>query len=140
MIACDRSADALAVACANARRLGAKVDFWRGDWLAALTPASVDGVLSNPPYLAPDDDHLPALRAGGEPESALVAAEEGFADLARIARNALRVLRPGGWLAMEHGHDQGEAARRLLTDLGYTGVVTRLDFAGRDRVVSGRLA
>lgn len=138
VLACDRSADALAVASANARRLGAAVSFWRGDWLAALTAGSVEGVMSNPPYLAPDDVHLPELRSGGEPESALVAAEGGLADLARIAAQALRVLRPGGWLAMEHGHTQGEATRQMLADLGYGDVLTRQDLAGRDRVVFGR--
>ncbi len=138
VLACDRSADALAVASANARRLGAAVAFWQGDWLAALASESVDGVMSNPPYLAPDDVHLPELRSGGEPESALVAAEGGLADLARIAEQARRVLRPGGWLAMEHGHTQGEATRRMLTQLGYEDVATRQDMAGRDRVVVGR--
>jgi release factor glutamine methyltransferase len=138
VLACDHSADALAVASANARRLGVAVSFWQGDWLAAMAPGSVDGVLSNPPYLAPDDVHLHELRAGGEPELALVAAEGGLADLARIAAQALRVLRPGGWLAMEHGHTQGEATRQMLAGLGYRDVMTRQDMAGRDRVVLGR--
>lgn len=138
VLACDRSAAALAVAAANARRLGAAVGFWQGDWLATLASQSLDGVMSNPPYLAADDRHLPDLRVGGEPESALVAAEDGLADLARIALQALRVLRPGGWLAMEHGHAQGEATRQVLNRLGYEDVGTRQDMAGRDRVVVGR--
>ena len=138
VLACDRSAAALAVAAANAHRLGAAVGFWHGDWLAALASQSLDGVMSNPPYLAGDDEHLPELRVGGEPESALVAAEDGLADLARIAEEAQRVLRPGGWLAMEHGHTQGEATRQVLNRLGYEDVGTRQDMAGRDRVVCGR--
>jgi release factor glutamine methyltransferase len=138
VLACDRSAAALAVAAANAQRLSARVGFWQGDWLAAVAAQRLDGVMSNPPYLAADDPHLPALRAGGEPESALVAAADGLRELRRLAAEALRVLRPGGWLAMEHGHTQGEATRQILQRLGYQDVRTRQDMAGRDRVVSGR--
>ncbi len=133
-LASDRSAAALRIAQRNARALSAPVAFWRGDWLAAVAPRSVAGIVANPPYLAPDDPHLPALAR--EPTTALVAAQAGLADLRAIADAALRALKPGGWLLMEHGHRQGAAARELLA--GYADVQTLLDIEQRERVTLGR--
>lgn len=138
--AVDYSAAALAVAQANARRLHAPVSFWRGDWLQALADHSVDLLLSNPPYLADDDPHLPGLVASGEPRSALVAPASGLADLRRLAADARRVLKPGAWLLMEHGWTQGPEVRRLLAGFGYDGVCTIVDLDGNERVSGGRLA
>jgi release factor glutamine methyltransferase len=138
--AVDFSAAALHVARANAMALGAPVRFWRGDWLTALADHSVDLLLSNPPYLADDDPHLPGLVASGEPRSALVADESGLADLRRLAGDARRVLKPGAWLLLEHGWTQGAAVRDLLAGLGYDEVCTIVDLAGNERVSGGRLA
>lgn len=136
--AVDLSARALALARSNARRLGAPVCFWCGDWVSALADCSLDLLLANPPYLADDDAHLPGLLASGEPRSALVADAAGLGDLLRIARAGRRVLRPGAWLWMEHGWQQGAAVRAMLDALGYAEVCTETDLGGNERVSGGR--
>ncbi len=142
--AVDASAAALEVARANACALlprGRGVHLARGDWYAAL-PAGAprfDLIVSNPPYVAAGDPHLPALRF--EPRLALVGARvdsDGLADLRRIVRGAPRHLRPGGWLALEHGHDQAHAVRALLRAAGLHEVHSLKDLAGIERVSVGR--
>jgi release factor glutamine methyltransferase len=140
--ASDASAAALAVARANGERLALPVQWHRGSWFDALPAAlQFDLVVSNPPYVAPGDPHLAALRH--EPIGALVPAADdgdGLADVRRIANGAVTRLSPGGWLLVEHGAEQGEAARRVLAEVGLANVVTRCDLAGRERVVAGRRA
>lgn len=136
--AVDYSVAALKVAVANARRLRAPVRWWRGDWLSALADHGVDLLIANPPYLGDDDPHLPGLVASGEPISALVADDNGLADLQRLADEARRALKPGAWLLMEHGWTQGADVRRLLAEHGYDEVSTIADLSGNERVSAGR--
>ena len=75
-----------------------------------------------------------------EPRAALTPGPDGMAAIRRIADDALTSLEPGGLLAFEHGYDQGQAARAVLRDLGYSDVTTRQDFEGHERVTSGRKA
>lgn len=140
VVAVDRSEAALRVAAGNRRALGAeRLALLCGDWSGALASASFDVITSNPPYLADDDPHL--LRDGlhHEPRSALVAGSDGLDDLRLIVRDATRVLRPGGWLLLEHGYAQGAAVRALLAADGFVDVETARDYGGRDRVGLGRL-
>lgn len=134
--ASDRSLGALAVARENGRRLGLTVDWREGDWWQPLAGEVFDLVVSNPPYIAEADPHLPALRH--EPRRALVAGADGLDDLRRIVAGAPAHLAPGGWLLLEHGHDQGAAVRALLSGHGLQQVVTRADLAGQDRCSGGR--
>jgi len=129
----DQSTAALAVAMENARRLGMpNVRFWHGDWLAPFADESADLIISNPPYIAPDDPHLAAL--SHEPLSALVAAEDGYRDLNVIMDDAPRVLKTGGWLIMEHGWQQGDALRaRAARYPTWQHIATGQDYARRDR-------
>jgi len=137
----ERSAGALAVARANAHRLGLDVRFAQGDWWQALD--GVDGVppfdlvVSNPPYIAADDPHLAAL--AHEPLSALVAADDGLADIARIASDARPRMRAGAWLLVEHGWQQGDAVRTILARAGFADVDTTPDIEGRPRCTGGCL-
>jgi release factor glutamine methyltransferase len=137
----ERSADALAVARANAQRLALDIRFAHGDWWDALAgeldvPA-FDLVVSNPPYIAADDPHLAAL--AHEPLSALVAGDEGLADIRRIAEGAAGRLCAGGWLLFEHGWEQAAAVQDILQRLGFDEVSTRVDIEGRARCTGGRL-
>lgn len=134
--ATDRSAEALAIARANGARLGLTVDWRAGDWWQPLAGERFELVVSNPPYIADGDPHLPALRH--EPRSALVAGGDGLDDLRRIVAGAADHLARGGWLLLEHGHDQGEAVRALLADHGLQQAVTRADLAGLDRCSGAR--
>lgn len=134
--AVDRSAAALAIARGNGERLGLPVQWLAGDWWAPLAGRRFDLVVSNPPYVAERDPHLPALRH--EPREALVAGDDGLDDLRRIVTGAWAHLKPGAWLLLEHGHDQGDAVRALLACAGFERAETRRDLAGLDRLSGGR--
>lgn len=131
--AADRSADALAVARANAQRLNLPVRFRAGDWFGALDAADgpFDLIASNPPYIAEGDPHLGALRH--EPRQALVSGADGLDDLRRIVADAPKWLAPGGWLLLEHGYDQAVAVRDLLARHGLHAAQSRKDLAGIER-------
>jgi len=133
--AVDSSAAALAVAADNGRRHGLRVQWLQGDWFDPVD-GPFDLVLGNPPYVACGDPHLPALKH--EPHAALVAGPHGLDALTRIIREAPEHLHRDGWLALEHGWDQGAAVRRLFEEHGFTAVDTRRDLGGRERVTLGR--
>ena len=135
----ERSADALAVARANAARLALDVCFAHGDWWAALDAGApvFDLVVSNPPYIVADDPHLTDL--AHEPLAALVADEDGLGDIARIAMGARGHLRVGGWLLFEHGWEQAAAVAAILARAGFGEVQSRVDIAGRARCTGGRI-
>lgn len=135
LVATDRSERALKVARSNFRRLGLEgVLTLRADWLSPFASASLDAVVSNPPYIPEADPHLRRGDPSREPRSALTPGADGLAAIRRIAGEALRCLRPGGLLAVEHGFDQGSRVRRLLADRGYRGIETLSDLAGHERV------
>jgi len=134
--ALDTSDDALAVAAGNARRLGLEVAFLHSDWWAAVAPGSLDLALSNPPYIAEADPHLAAL--AHEPRAALTPGGDGLGAIERLVQGAPACLRPGGWLLLEHGHDQAPQVRERLISAGFTDVSTRLDIEGRERCSGGR--
>ena len=136
--ATDLSPAALAVAIGNAQRLGLAVDFMPGGWWQALPDtARFDLVLSNPPYIAGNDPHLPALRH--EPMLALTPGGDGLGALREIVAGAPAHLAPGAWLLLEHGWDQADAVAALLRSAGFAQVATRFDLEGRPRCTGGRL-
>ena len=132
--AVDASADALAVAEANARRLGLPVRFAQAHWLDGAA-GGYTVIASNPPYIAADDPHLPALKH--EPSSALIAGADGLDDIRQIVQNAPDHLADSGWFLLEHGHDQAAAVRQLLETRGFAEVQSRDDLAGIQRCSGG---
>jgi len=139
VVASDASQAALAVARANAERLGvANVAFVHGDWWAALGAARFDVVVSNPPYVAANDAHLGRGDLRFEPPSALVSGADGLDAIRAIVQGAPDRLVPGGWLLLEHGYGQGGAVRALLAQAGFVDVSTALDLEQRERVSGGR--
>lgn len=136
--AVDASAEALAVARTNAERLGLALTLHRGSWFAPLATQRFELVVSNPPYIAEGDPHLPAL--AHEPRQALVSGPDGLDDLRAIVAGAPAHLTPGGWLLLEHGWDQAEAVRALLRRAGFTQVQSRRDLAGVERCSGGQWA
>jgi release factor glutamine methyltransferase len=137
VVATDLSREALAVARANAQRLGLPVAFAEGAWWSAVpADARYDLVLSNPPYIAGDDAHLPALRH--EPLLALTPGGDGLDALRQIVAGAPAHLAPGGWLLLEHGWDQADAVAALLRDAGFAQIDTRRDIEQRPRCTAGR--
>nr|WP_284047498.1 peptide chain release factor N(5)-glutamine methyltransferase [Guyparkeria hydrothermalis] len=141
--AVDRSAVAIDLAARNRAFLAGqgaavRMGVWRGDWLTAIAPGSIDLIVSNPPYIAPDDPHLEQGDLRHEPVEALVAADAGLADYWRIVSEAQGALRPGGWLLLEHGFGQAEAVAGLLREAGFEAIDTRRDVGGHHRVTGGR--
>ena len=132
----DLSAQALAVARANGQRLGLPVQWLLGSWCAPLGTMLVDVLLSNPPYLAEDDPHLPDLCH--EPRGALVAPEQGLSDLRCIIEGAGAQLNAGGWLLLEHGHTQAQAVAAMLAANQFQQVQSRHDLAGHARCTGGQ--
>jgi release factor glutamine methyltransferase len=135
--AVDCSAEAVALARANAVQHGLEVEFHVGPWWQPLQGRRFHLVVSNPPYVAADDPHLAALRH--EPLQALTPGGDGLAAIEAIVGDAARHLHRGGWLLLEHGHDQAEAVRKGLGAAGLEALQTRHDLAGRPRCTGGRL-
>ncbi|HHO68944.1 MAG TPA: peptide chain release factor N(5)-glutamine methyltransferase, partial [Gammaproteobacteria bacterium] len=109
VLATDRSPASLELARRNARRLGLRnLAFVCGDWCDALRDASLDLLVSNPPYIAEADPHLARGDLRHEPRQALAAGADGLDALRVLAEQASRVLRPGAWVLLEHGWEQGE--------------------------------
>ena len=141
VVATDASAAALALAGANAVALGAaRIDFHAGDWWQALATEDVafDLIVSNPPYIAAADPHLMQGDLRFEPRQALVSGPVGDEDIRRIVSGAPARLADGGWLAIEHGLEQGGHCRHLMVSAGFADVRTRCDLEGRERVTGGR--
>tara|TARA_B100000700_G_scaffold28456_2_gene27245 strand:+ start:8542 stop:9402 length:861 start_codon:yes stop_codon:yes gene_type:complete len=135
----DLSPQAVALAADNAACLGlSRVRFLVSDWFAALGGERFSLVVANPPYLADDDPHLALGDVRFEPRSALVAGDEGLADLHWLVAKARDHLVPGGWLLLEHGLEQGAAVRQALKEAGYSDAATLQDLGSRDRVSLGR--
>ena len=134
--AVDNSADALAVAQANAARLALPVAFVHSAWLAQVA-GTFDLIVSNPPYITDADPHLPALAF--EPRSALTAGRDGLDDIRQIIAQAPAHLRPQGWLLLEHGYDQAAAVAALLEQAGFGQVQSRSDLAGIARCTGGQV-
>ena len=138
VLATDASRAALAVATANARRLGIdNVEFAEGDWCAALGSRTFDMIVSNPPYIAAADAHLGQGDLRFEPPAALASGADGLDAIRQIIDTAPRHLAGGGWLLLEHGHDQGAAVRDLLAKHGFQATQTWQDLADHDRISGG---
>ena len=153
--AVDASANALTVARSNAERLQLPVRFVQGSWLIPMqftldsAPTSAqpnkvmgtdasgsDLIVSNPPYIAENDPHLPAL--AHEPIEALTSGPDGLNDIRLIIAQSPEHLKPGGWLLLEHGYDQAETVTALLHAQGFVNVQSRNDLAGISRCTGGQ--
>lgn len=136
VVAIESSAAALAVARRNAVKLNLDVDFRHGRWFEPVAGERFELVVSNPPYVAAGDPHLPGLRH--EPEAALVSGPDGLDAIREITSAAGLFLAPGGWLLLEHGQGQDAKVRLLLEKAGLESVNTWPDLAGIGRVSGGR--
>jgi release factor glutamine methyltransferase len=139
VVAVDNSGPALVVAGENATRHGLdNIRFVQGSWLMAVsTNVCAHAIVANPPYVASGDPHLGRGDPRFEPRSALVAGRDGLRHLEVIVAEAPGRLRPGGWLLLEHGYEQGGAVRGLMKDRRLTEIVTHEDLGGRERVTVG---
>ena len=133
--ASDYSADALAKAKENAKRLEANVTFFHGD-LFETVDGCYDIIVSNPPYIKSEvvDGLMPEVK-DHEPRMALDGTEDGLLFYRRIGKDAKSYLVPGGRLLFEIGHDQGTEVPRILAEEGYIEIEVKKDYAGLDRMV-----
>ena len=135
----DRIDEAVALAEGNRARLQlANACFTASHWFSALAGQQFDLIVSNPPYIAAGDPHLSQGDLRFEPSSALVAGIDGLDDIRLIIQQAPQFLHAGAWLLLEHGFDQAEAVRELLTGQGFRAVESRRDLGGHQRISLGQ--
>ena len=138
----DQCPDAVSLAKTNASKCNLeRVKFYQGNWAQGLIKEAskpLHCVVSNPPYIDAEDPHLQQGDVRYEPISALVADDYGMADINIIARQAAQLLAVDGWIALEHGYNQGLKVAHLLTSLGFCGVSTQHDYNGHARVTFGQ--
>lgn len=142
-LAVDLSDQALAVARRNLdqHRLLERVELRRGDWWQPLRPqwGQLELVVANPPYI-PDGvwSELEPVVRDHEPRLALSSGADGLAAIRAIAGDAAAALAPGGWLLLEHHHDQSDAVRALLRRAGLVQVQAHRDLEGVQRFAAGQ--
>ncbi|TYL48638.1 peptide chain release factor N(5)-glutamine methyltransferase [Marinomonas sp. IMCC 4694] len=140
VIGVDLIEAAVALAQRNAVRNNIRnATFVQSSWFDALHgQALFDLIVSNPPYIDPDDEHLSQGDMRFEPRSALVAERHGLADIEHIVATAPTFMKVGAYLMFEHGYDQASAVRECLTTAGFTQVTNFQDLGGNDRVTIGQ--
>ncbi|MBN1240971.1 MAG: peptide chain release factor N(5)-glutamine methyltransferase [Gammaproteobacteria bacterium] len=130
----DSSLAALAVARANAAKLGLDVLWVESSWFDALGGRRYDAILCNPPYVRSGDPHFDGpLRF--EPRAALDGGPDGLDAIREILAAAPRHLEPRGLLLLEHGYDQQAAVAALASEMGFERLAAGRDLAGRERYV-----
>ena len=134
VFAIEKSLQALSYA---RRNLPLAVTLLRGDWASMLADQSMGTILSNPPYIDAAEPELSGDGVRCEPRQALVADDAGYSDLRTLIEQGRRVLKPGGYLWMEHGHQQAARVREALRQAGYGAVETLVDLPGKERITGG---
>lgn len=138
--ATDNSAEALSIAQQNAQRNKINnIRFIESHWFNALKGETFDMIMSNPPYIAEQDEHLKAGDVRFEPISALSSGIDGLEDLTIICNEASQHLSDNGYLLLEHGYDQQQAVQNLLQQNGYQQIETFADLNQLPRVTVGQL-
>jgi release factor glutamine methyltransferase len=139
IVAVDRSKEALALAHLNRSTVGHPIALVQGDLCSALSPAGFDALVSNPPYLtAAEHAGLDVSVRDWEPELALVSGPDGMEVIVRLLDEARRVLRPGGWIAIEVDCSRAALAARHADALGWEDVMIHMDLFGRERYLLAR--
>lgn len=133
--AVDSSLDALHIARKNAQlNQTPDICFLHSNWLAQVGSASFDFIVSNPPYIAPDDPHLQQGDLCFEPDRALIAAHQGLADIMHISAQSQHHLNPGGYLILEHGYNQKTSVHNILLQHQYQNIQCQHDLSNQPRI------
>lgn len=133
----DRVEQAVALAKANGERNRVNVRWLQSSWFDGLGKSRYSLIVSNPPYIDPDDPHLSQGDVRFEPRSALVAGHHGLFDIEHIVFGATQHLQENGWLLIEHGYDQSPGVQQLFEEAGFSQIETIHDYAGQPRVTKG---
>lgn len=117
IFATDNSEAALLVAKKNSVELGLdkQITFIQSNWLDQINDTNFDLIVSNPPYIDPEDDHLKGT-IRHEPLQALIADDHGMQDIKKIIQKSHPFLKTGGWLILEHGFNQAKKSVNLLVN------------------------
>ncbi|WP_273382798.1 peptide chain release factor N(5)-glutamine methyltransferase [Actinobacillus porcinus] len=135
----DLMPNAVALAQRNAlRNQLPQVEFCQSSWFDNVAE-KFDLIVSNPPYIDPQDAHLTQGDVRFEPLTALVSDEEGYKDLRHIIEQAPNYLHSSGWLLLEHGWQQGEKVRSFFANNLWEMVATVKDYGDNERVTLARL-
>ncbi len=142
ILATDLSPEALAVAKSNAVRNGVsdRIRFYAGDLLEPLQhqTASLDALISNPPYITEDEMKILPVSVGEyEPSLALEGGKDGLDNYRRMLREGMCLLKPGALVAFEMGWQQGRMLKALMEAAGLENLRILQDLTGLDRVVMG---
>ncbi|OOR98403.1 protein-(glutamine-N5) methyltransferase, release factor-specific [Haemophilus paracuniculus] len=134
IVAVDKQIEAVELAEQNRQALGLNnVEVKQSDWFEQISQ-KFDLIVSNPPYIDQDDDNLRQGDVRFEPLSALVAEQNGLADLQKIIENAPLYLHPNGALILEHGWQQAAAVQQIFQQNQWVEIETLQDYGGNDRV------
>lgn len=137
IIATDYSQECIDTARLNATKLNIpNISFACSNWFDQIQPFAFDLIVSNPPYIARDDNHLEEQVRFFEPDSALFSENNGIQALKHIIEHAPDRLRSHGQLILEHGWQQAKDVRELLTLHCYQHIKSHVDFQGHTRVTS----
>lgn len=141
VLAIDASQAALNIAIENAKNLAIhNVRFELSDWFKSVADYKFDFIVSNPPYIEENDEHLQQGDLRFEPHTALASGEDGLNDLRQIITHAPQHLNKNGWLMLEHGYNQAEAVAALFEQAGFSEISHVLDLSGIQRVTIGQFS
>jgi len=136
VIGVDLMPEVVKLAQSNAEKNQLKVQFFQSRWFEHVE-GQFDLIVSNPPYIDETDEHLSQGDVFFEPRSALVAGENGLADLRHLIEYASVHLKDNGYLLLEHGWKQGEEVRSIFWQNHWQGVATIRDYGDNERVTLG---
>lgn len=137
LIAIERTSGAARLARDNLQRHArGKAHVVRCDWLAPISDGSLHALIGNPPYIPNADPHLNRGDLRFEPRSALTSGPKGLEAIRDLATGGVTRLRRDGFIALEHGFDQGQAVRAILAGHRYERIETHRDLAGHDRATT----
>ena len=136
VIGVDLMPDVVKLAQSNAEKNKLSVQFLQSRWFEHVE-GQFDIIVSNPPYIDYTDEHLTQGDVRFEPRSALVAGENGLADLRHLIEQSPRYLKDNGYLLLEHGWKQGEEVRSIFWQNHWQGVATIRDYGDNERVTLG---
>jgi len=139
IVATDINTNALTMAKKNAETHQLKnIQFYISDWYLDIPLQSFDLIVSNPPYIKQDDEHLSQGDVRFEPELALVAGADGMQAINMILENAKNYLASNAYLLIEHGHDQKQSVQEAFLKNDFKQPKTFKDLSGQDRITIGQ--
>ena len=133
--AVDSSTQALHIARKNAQlNQTPDIRFLQSDWLTQVAHESFDFIVSNPPYIDPDDPHLNQGDVCFEPSNALIAQRQGLQDIMYISEQSQHYLNNGGYLVLEHGYNQKQYVHDILNKHHYQNIQCQHDLSNQPRI------